>query len=157
MLSSIVIRAFEAVDVPAVSALVSAILSAHGFATAQLASVARDLEEGAGRYRGRRAGFWVAEANGEVGGSVAIRPKDERTCELKRLYVRADQREIGLGQRLYAHAEERARAFGYDRVWLDSSRRFESAHRLYLRNGFRLVEELDNEWEDSVYAKALGP
>ena len=34
---------------------------------------------------------------------------------------------------------------------LDSSRRFRGAHRLYLRNGFRLVEQLDNEWEDDVF------
>ena len=84
-----------------------------------------------------------------------MRPKQNRTCELKRLYVRADRRGYGLGQALYEHAEAFARRAGYDRIWLDSSRRFGKAHRLYERNGFVLVERLDNEWEDNVYERSL--
>jgi GNAT superfamily N-acetyltransferase len=86
---------------------------------------------------------------------VAIRPKEGRTCELTRLYLRPDRRGAGLGQRLYEHAEAFARRAGYERIWLDSSRRFVVAHRLYQRNGFRLVESLDNDWEDDVYEKPL--
>ena len=49
----------------------------------------------------------------------------------------------------------RSGAVGYAKLWLDSSRRFTSAHRLYERNGFVLVERLDNDWEDNVYEKSL--
>jgi GNAT superfamily N-acetyltransferase len=58
--------------------------------------------------------------------------------------------------RCYAHAEAFARAAGYQAIWLDSSRRFGKARRLYERNGFVLLEELDNDWEDNVYEKRLG-
>jgi ribosomal protein S18 acetylase RimI-like enzyme len=61
----------------------------------------------------------------------------------------------GLGQRLYEHAEAFARAAGYRRIWLDSSRRFTAARRLYEKNGFELLEELANDWEDNVNAKSL--
>ena len=92
---------------------------------------------------------------GELVGTVAIRPKDAATCELKRLYLVPGQRGLGLGQALYDHAEAFARAAGYERIGLDSSRRFTRAHRLYQRNGFVLVEHIDNDWEDDVYEKTL--
>jgi GNAT superfamily N-acetyltransferase len=141
-------------DLPAVRRLVEAVLGEFGF-TAQVGGVERDLQEVRERYGGTQAGFWVAELEGVVVGTVAIRPKEGRTCELKRLYLRPDQRGTGLGQRLYAHAEAFARAAGYERLWLDSSRRFTGAHRLYRRNGLVLVESLQNDWDDDVYAKVL--
>jgi putative acetyltransferase len=97
----------------------------------------------------------VLDADGEVVGTVAIRPKDESTCEIKRLYLHPDARGGGLGQRLYEHAEAFARRAGYGRIWLDSSRRFTRARKLYERNGFELLEEVDNAWEDNVYEKRL--
>jgi GNAT superfamily N-acetyltransferase len=150
------IRALAAADVAAVTELVAAVLGEFGF-TAQVGGVERDLAEVRDRYGGATAGFWVAERDGVVVGTVAVRPKEGRTCELKRLYLRPDERGTGLGQRLYEHAEAFARATGYERIWLDSSRRFARAHKLYQRNGFVLLESLDNDWEDDVYEKRLGP
>src|ERR1019366_9348338 len=137
-----------------VKQLVEEVLGEFGF-TAQVGGVERDLVEARDRYAGGASGFWVVEVEGVVVGTVAIRPKDARTCELKRLYLRPDHRGTGLGQRLYEHAEVLARAAGYGRIWLDSSRRFARAHRLYQRNGFVLLESLDNDWEDDVYDKTL--
>jgi GNAT superfamily N-acetyltransferase len=148
------IRPYRADDYAAVALLVGTVLSEFGFA-AQMESLARDLSEAHERYAGGRAGFWVAESDGEIVGTVAIRPKEAATCEIKRLYLRADRRGAGVGQALFAHAEAFARGAGYERMWLDSSRRFTKARRLYERNGFLLLEELDNDWEDNVYEKAL--
>lgn len=153
---SLRIRDLEPDDLPAVRRLVEEVLGEFGFA-AQVGGVDRDLQEVRARYGGGAAGFWVADAEGAVVGTVAVRPKDAGTCELKRLYVRPDHRGTGLGQRLYEHAEAFARAAGYSRIWLDSSRRFAKAHRLYRRNGFVLVESLQNDWEDDVYEKRLTP
>jgi GNAT superfamily N-acetyltransferase len=157
------IRPITPADVPAVVRLVAAVLEEHGFA-AQMGGVGgaggveRDIGEASTRYGASGAGFWVAvaEDSGEVIGTVAVRPKEGRTCEIKRLYLRADRRGAGLGQALYAHAEAFARRCGYERIWLDSSRRFARAHRLYERNGFVLLERIDNAWEDNVYEKRLG-
>jgi putative acetyltransferase len=154
------IRALELADRSAVRRLIVEVLAEFGF-TAEICGVDRDLAEVVERYGGAGedgapiAGFWVAEIDGAVVGTVAIRPKEGRTCELKRLYLRPDQRGTGLGQRLYDHAESFARGAAYERVWLDSSRRFARAHRLYQRNGFVLLESLDNDWEDDVYEKWL--
>jgi putative acetyltransferase len=148
------IRDLEPADLATVRRLVEEVLGEFGF-TSHVGGVDRDLQEVRERYGGAVAGFWVADADGVVVGTVAIRPKYGTTCELKRLYLRPDQRGTGLGQRLYEHAEAFARGAGYERIWLDSSRRFAKAHRLYERNGFVLLESLDNDWEDDVYEKVL--
>lgn len=151
-----IIRAYEQKDFDAVARLVETVLREFGFG-ANVGGARADLENIQTNYAGARAGFWVAEHGGAVCGTVAIRqknePKDETTCELKRLYVDSSMRGIGIGAALYAHAESFARAAGYGRIWLDSSRKFTAARRLYEKNGFVLVEELANDWCDNVYEK----
>ena len=148
------IREYAAEDRDAVVRLVGDVLAEYGFSVA-VGGIKEDLDGALERYAGARAGFWVAELAGEIVGTVAVRPKEGATCEIKRLYLRADMRGSGLGRSLYAHAESFARTAGYDRIWLESSRRFVKAHRLYEKNGFVLVEEIDNDWEDNVYEKTL--
>jgi GNAT superfamily N-acetyltransferase len=148
------IRPFRKGDLDAVVDLVKAVLTEYGFA-ANVGGAARDLAQIDATYSGARAGFWVAERDGALVGTIAVRPKDERTAELKRLYVAGAARGQGVGRALYEHAESFARTAGYERIWLDSSRRFVEARRLYERNGFVLVEEIDNDWCDNVYEKLL--
>jgi GNAT superfamily N-acetyltransferase len=141
-------------DVPAVLSLMEAVLSEYGFPI-DVGGWRRDLTNAEGQYGGTRGGFWAAEVDAVLVGTIALRAKEDRVCELKRFYVRSDSRGLGIGQLLYAHAEAFARTAGYQKIWLDSSRRFTQARRLYERNGFVLVEELQNEWEDNVYEKQL--
>lgn len=157
------IRPYQPADQDAVRELIESVLIEFGFSLS-IGGLERDLSELAVRYGSANAGFWVAESAGSPGfpgspgsliGTVAIRPKQDRTCELKRLYLSPQCRGRGLGQSLYAHAESFARGAGYDTIWLESSRRFGKAHRLYERNGFVLVAQLDNDWEDNVYEKSL--
>ena len=147
-----VIRAYRQADYDAVVALVTSVLAEYGF-SAHVGSVQRNLAAIDDGYA--RGGFWVADLDGAVVGTVAIRPKEGTTCELKRLYVKKDARGHGVGRALYAHAEAFARSAGYDRIWLDSSRKFVEARRLYEKNGFVLLEELANDWCDNVYEKKL--
>jgi GNAT superfamily N-acetyltransferase len=147
-----VIRAYRKDDYDAVVALVTSVLAEYGFA-AHIGGVQTDLAAIDKGYE--RGGFWVAEVDGVIAGTVAIRPKENKTCELKRLYVNKSIRGRGVGRALYDHAEAFARSAGYDRIWLDSSRKFVEARRLYEKNGFVLLEELANDWCDNVYEKRL--
>ena len=152
------IRDFVDDDIPAIGVLIRSILAEFKF-THDVGGLRRDLERMSERYRRPRSGLWVAvrafEGEERLVGTVGIRPKDERTCELKRLYVDPAERGIGLGQQLYEHAERFARATGYERIWLDSSNRFTKARRLYERNGFMLLEAVDNDWQDAIFEKIL--
>jgi putative acetyltransferase len=148
------IREYKLSDTEPVLALITSVLTEYGFSP-DIGGLHHDLELAGQRYLRNRADFWVAELDGALVGTVAVRPKDEVTSELKRLYVNPAVRGHGIGQLLYTQAETFAVSAGYEKIWLDSSRRFTQARRLYERNGFVLVVELNNDWEDNVYEKSL--
>ena len=60
--------------------------------------------------------------------------------KLDKLYVRYDLRGRGYGSLLMHHVEERARALGKTRLYLQVNRNNASAIEAYLRNGFAVTE-----------------
>lgn len=83
-------------------------------------------------------GFWAVEdERGRVCACIAVDSPQPSVAELHRLYVRPDRRRRGLAERLVRLAEDHARAAGASRVVLWSDSRFEAAHRLYERLGYR--------------------
>jgi len=85
------------------------------------------------------AALWVAELDGEVVGSVALRDLGDGVLELKRMYLRDAQRGRGLGRRLLTIAVDWARARGARVIRLDTSERMQAAQALYEAYGFRRV------------------
>ena len=80
--------------------------------------------------------FWVAEASGQVVGSVGYRPLQNGSVELLKLYVARATRGQGLGRRLIALVKAAARAAGASHIELWTDTRFTAAHRLYEHLGF---------------------
>jgi ribosomal protein S18 acetylase RimI-like enzyme len=89
-----------------------------------------------GRYARPRGGVWLASDGGEVVGCVALRPLDEGTCEMKRLYVRPAHRGTGLGRVLAERVLVEAAGAGYSRILLDTLPSMGGAIRLYRALGF---------------------
>jgi putative acetyltransferase len=94
-----------------------------------------DLDDPAGTY----TALWIAVEDGAVVGSVALRELEPDVLELKRMYLRPEQRGRGLGRRLLEIALDYAREQDAAVVRLDTSERMVAAQRLYEAYGFRRV------------------
>jgi GNAT superfamily N-acetyltransferase len=100
-------------------------------------------EEGACHFRldpdevapGRGA-FLVAARAGKSIGCGAVRRIDDRTGELKRMYVRPEERGRKVGRAILAALEVEARALGLSRLVLETGVRQAEAIALYRKAGF---------------------
>ena len=72
--------------------------------------------------------FLLARAEGHPVGCVAFRAHSEDTVELKRMYVRPDQRGKRIGQELVSALVAKARELNIHRIVLDSHRAMTSAN-----------------------------
>jgi GNAT superfamily N-acetyltransferase len=99
----------------------------------------RELAQLPGDYAPPRGALLVAHLGDRIGGCVALRPFDGRTCEMKRLFVSPTARGAGLGRLLAEAVIEEARRLGYSAMRLDTTPGMERAQGLYAELGFREI------------------
>ena len=96
--------------------------------------------------------FILAMWEGMVAGCVAMRRLDDRTCEMKRLYVRPSFRGLGIGRLLVEVLIGRARATEYETMKLDTISTLETAIRLYEALGFKYIAPYNDPlMENTLY------
>jgi ribosomal protein S18 acetylase RimI-like enzyme len=115
----------------------------------------RELAEFPGEYAPPRGTFLLARIDGRVAGCVALRAIDERTAEVKRLYVRAEARGAGVGRALASELLAEAERLGYERVVLDTLPTMAAAQALYASLGFAPIDPYLERHEPGARCFAL--
>ena len=89
--------------------------------------------------------FVLARLGGEPIGCGGLKVKDRSIGEIKRMWVRADARGLGVGRRILERLEAFAREFGVRTLRLETNRTLKEAQALYGKCGYREVEPFNDE------------
>jgi N-acetylglutamate synthase-like GNAT family acetyltransferase len=92
-------------------------------------------------YVAPRGAFFVVRRNGRVVGSIGVERAHEGVAELHRLYLDVELRGQGRGRALVLAVLDWCRTAGIGHLFLWSDTRFDRAHALYERMGFRQTGE----------------
>ena len=112
---------------------------------------AAELANLPGDYALPRGRLLLAREFDQVMGCVALRPHGPTTCEMKRLFVRPEYRDRGLGRVLVEAIIEEARKIGYAHMRLDTiADRMDRAVALYRSIGFVEIPPYRNNPVDSA-------
>lgn len=111
------------------------------------------------KYMEHGGNFWVAEDDGRVAGSIGLMNFGDGIGILKKFFVYESYRSAPhhLGRRLYDELIRFARDCGVKRLFLDTPKNTDRAHRFYEKAGFKKisVEEIpvayDYPYEDSDF------
>jgi GNAT superfamily N-acetyltransferase len=134
------IEAATRADAPGVIDLIGRVFVEYGWIWDAPTEVP-DLLEWATHYEPPHGAFFVIRREGVVVGSAGVERGDGATAELHRLYLEPALRGRGFGDALVEAILDWSRREAVRRLVLWSDTRFEHAHRLYLRKGFRQTGE----------------
>jgi ribosomal protein S18 acetylase RimI-like enzyme len=94
----------------------------------------------------------LAYSDIEAVGCAAVRKLDDETAELKRMYVKPQFRGHKIAQKLLQLSLDIARDLHYKKIRLDTIPSMTSAQKLYLSNGFYVIEPYRfNPVEGAIY------
>jgi putative acetyltransferase len=99
----------------------------------------KEVNELPGVYALPHGSLLLAADGTRIAGCVALKKVDDRLCEMKRLYVRAEFRGKGIGKKLAMHIADEARKIGYGRLRLDTLPSMKEAIALYRSIGFEEI------------------
>jgi GNAT superfamily N-acetyltransferase len=132
---TIEIRQIKAEDINDVRKLIDDVMEGE-FSKEKAAYAYNDLDDPSIHYGGERETFLVAEEDGIIVGTVAIKQDGPDTALLRRIFVRREYRGKGYGERLLSKAMEFCFANNYKNVTFRGTDRMQNALKLCLKNGF---------------------
>ncbi|MFO7870710.1 MAG: GNAT family N-acetyltransferase [Kiritimatiellia bacterium] len=151
------IRKIEPDDIAQVRELIDSIMDSE-FSREKGVYNYPDMDDPVDHYGGQRDVFLVAEKDGRIVGTVAIKEDGAESALLRRIFVHGDYRGKGYGERLLASAMEFCFERKYKNVSFRGTDRMQTALKLCLKNGFEQqnVAEVD-DFNLVVLTRRLSP
>jgi len=107
-----------------------------------------------GKYALPKGRLYIAVCDDDLAGCIALRPLDEKCCEMKRLFVRPQFRGLKIGRLLIDTIIAEAKNMQYEYMVLDSLPSLEKAVSIYKSMGFRETEPYyNNPISGAVYLR----
>jgi putative acetyltransferase len=134
------IRPIEPADVPALLRIIADSRAEYGIAGRGAPLLEPADHALYATYQRQRTLYFVALSGGEIVGGAGVAPlagADPLTCELQRMYLRADARGRGIGDALLERCLGAAKQFLYVRCYLETVTQMQAALEFYGRHGFR--------------------
>jgi N-acetylglutamate synthase-like GNAT family acetyltransferase len=102
-----------------------------------------DLQQIEQFYQNGNGNFWVATADDDVAGTIALLDIGNQQVALRKMFVKANYRgkEFGVGQALLNTVFEWAKEKKLTDIYLGTAAILLAAHRFYEKNGFVEVEK----------------
>jgi len=106
-------------------------------------------------YFGEGAGVWLAEAEEQIVGCVALRRLSTiaGSGEIKRMYVKPEYRGMGISRLLLAALEQYASKSGYLWLYLDTAASMKAAASFYKREGFVECERYNENPQAALFMR----
>lgn len=139
---SIKVRLFETRDQADVLALIVGIQQRE-FGIPITAEDQPDLTAIPDFYGSGSGGFWVADQDGTIVGTIGLKDIGARAGALRKMFVSPHVRGGVLGPLLLTTLLTHARARGLAEVYLGTTQAFHAAHRFYEKHGFAPVARAD--------------
>jgi len=98
-----------------------------------------DPDPEADAFRPPRGAFLLAWSDGVPVGCVCLKPAGDHAGEVKRLWIDASARGLGLGRRMMGAIEDAARALGHRHLRLDTNEGLTEAIALYRATGWHEI------------------
>ena len=87
-------------------------------------------------YQSPSGTFILAIYKEKIAGCVGIKKFTTNECEMKRMYIRPEFREKGIGGLLFDYVIKWSKTMGYKKILLDTNEEMKEAVKLYLKKGF---------------------
>jgi len=119
-----------------------------------LQGYSKELEDLEGKYGLPDCRLYIALAGGQAAGCVALKRHGDGACEMKRLYVKPEFRNLSIARQLTSAIIQDAKGIGYTHMLLDTLPSLVPAIKLYESIGFyRIGPYNDSPVENTIFMR----
>lgn len=99
-----------------------------------------ELAQLAVEYAAPHGALILATVEGKPAGVIAVHQFEPQIAEMKRLYVKPEYRQFGIGRQLVTRLLQTAKQLGYRAIRLDTLPTMTGAQKLYAAVGFKPIK-----------------